>query len=270
MYGVTNSNVGGFAADVASRHQQYQDAQNAKTQRNILKRGNLLSQAGFKQMTGSAEKHAGFEESGFATLEGGGTFSTVKAVGRGLKKVAGKIRDWKGANRVGPEDDDVPEENDYEMETTGWSRSPHLGQRGVDINKYKMDPDTIPKLGRQGDTLPSDYDDTPSGNLGASTQATTDAASDAATGGITDLGESATLDTVLEGVGGLFEAAAGPLGLLMGGYALYSGIKDLVEGGEKEQQGEDIDKKANAMVTAAKPAMQNSMDKYIAPVSSAI
>ena len=101
MYGVSNSNLGGFAADVVSRHNRYTDAQRAQTQQNILRKGNLLSQAGFKQLSGSAEKHAGFEESGFATLEGGGTFGTVKAVGKGLQKLAGKVREYRaGANRV--------------------------------------------------------------------------------------------------------------------------------------------------------------------------
>ena len=42
-------------------------------QQNILKKGNLLSQAGFKQMTGSAEKHAGFEETAMSGLDGGGS-----------------------------------------------------------------------------------------------------------------------------------------------------------------------------------------------------
>ena len=79
MYGVSNSNLGGFAADVASRHQRYQDARQAQTQQNILKQGNLLSQAGFKQLSGSAEKHAGFEETAMSSLDGGGSYGTLKA-----------------------------------------------------------------------------------------------------------------------------------------------------------------------------------------------
>ena len=261
MYGVSNSNLGGFAADVVSRHQRYTDAQRAQTQQNILKQGNLLSQAGFKQLSGSAEKHAGFEESGFATLEGGGTFGTVKALGKGLQSIAGRIRTFRaGANRVGPETEDVPQGSELEMNTTGYSRTAGRGEG--DLFDNPLDPDTTPSLGRQGSSLPADYDDAPSGSLGG-------ASTEEASTGLTDLGE-AGLDTFLEGAGTLLEAASGPLGIIMGGYALYSGIKDLIDGGEKEKQGDEIDKQANAMVTAAKPQMESVMDKYVAPVSSAI
>ena len=66
-----------------------------------MRKGNLLSQAGFKQLSGSAEKHAGFEESGYASIDGGGTFGAVKVAGKGLQKLAGKIRDYRaGANRL--------------------------------------------------------------------------------------------------------------------------------------------------------------------------
>lgn len=83
MYGVRNSNVAGFAADVASRHQRYQDARNAQTQQNILKRGNLLSQAGFKQLSGGNERHSGFEETAMSGLDGGGSYGTIKAISYG-------------------------------------------------------------------------------------------------------------------------------------------------------------------------------------------
>ena len=53
-----------------------------------MRKGNLLSQAGFKQLSGSAEKHAGFEESGYASIDGGGTFGAVKVAGKGLQKLA--------------------------------------------------------------------------------------------------------------------------------------------------------------------------------------
>ncbi len=257
MYGVSNSNVGAFAADVASRHQRYQDARQAQTQQNILKKGNLLSQAGFKQLSGSAEKHAGFEETGMSSLDGGGTFGTVKVVGKGLKKVASRLRDYRaGANRVAPEQGEEPQGSELEMDTTGVTRRGGSG----DLFENPLENDTMPTLGRQGGSLPADYGDAPMGSLNASEGST----------GIADLGESFGLDTALEGVGGLLEAAAGPLGLVMGGYALYSGIRDLIEGGEKEKQGENIDKQAKAMVTAAKPQMENVMDRYVAPVSSAI
>lgn len=260
MYGVSNSNLGGFAADVVSRHNRYTDAQRAQTQQNILRKGNLLSQAGFKQLSGSAEKHAGFEESGFATLEGGGTFGTLSAVGKGLQNLAGKVRDYRaGANRVGPETEDVPQGSELEMDTTGFTRT--AGRGTGDLFDNPLDTDTTPTLGRQGGSLPGDYDDAPMGGLdGVSTETST---------GLTDLGE-AGLDTFLEGAGSLLEAASGPLGIVMGGYALYTGIKDLIEGGAKEKQGEDIDEQASAMVTSAKPQMESVMDKYVAPVSSAI
>jgi hypothetical protein len=266
MYGVSNSNVGGFAADVASRHQRYQDARQAQTQQNILKQGNVLSQAGFKQLSGSAEKHAGFEESGFATLEGGGTFGTVKAVGKGLQKIAGKVREYQaGANRVAPEQGEAAQGSELEMDTTGVTRS-----GGSNLFNNPLDPDSTPTLGRQGGSLPADYDDAPVGNLGTDAPVgNLDTVTTDATGGLTDLGE-AGLGTFLEGAGSLLEAASGPLGVLMGGYALYTGIKDLIEGGDKEKQGEDLDKQANAMVTSAPAQMENMTDKYVAPVSSAI
>jgi hypothetical protein len=264
MYGVSNSNLGGFAADVASRHQRYQDARQAQTQQNILKQGNLLSQAGFKQLSGSAEKHAGFEETAMSSLDGGGSYGTLKAVGKGLKTIAGKVRGYRaGANRVAPEQEEGPQASELEMDTTGVTRTNPEG--GGDLFKNSLDTDTMPQLGRQGSSLPADYDDAP-----GSLDAPAEIATDTTTSGIADLGESATLDGVLEGVGGVLEAAAGPIGILMGAYALGTGIYDLIEGGDKEKQGEEIDKKANAMVTAAKPQMENVMDKYIAPVSSAI
>ena len=265
MYGVSNSNLGGFAADVASRHQRYQDARQAQTQQNILKQGNLLSQAGFKQLSGSAEKHAGFEETAMSSLDGGGSYGTLTAVGKGLKTIAGKVRgSGAGANRVAPEQEEGPQASELEMDTTGVTRTNPEG--GGDLFKNSLDTDTMPQLGRQGSSLPADYDDAPTGSLDAPAEIATDTT----TSGIADLGESATLDGVLEGVGGLLEAASGPLGILMGAYALGTGIYDMVEGGAKEKQGESIDEQANSMVTAAKPSMDNMMDKYIAPVSSAI
>ena len=264
MYGVSNSNLGGFASDVVSRHQRYEDARQAQTQQNILRKGNLLSQAGFKQLSGSAEKHAGFEESGFATLEGGGTFGTVRAVGKGLQKIAGKVRDYRSmANRVAPEEGEEVQGSELELDTTGVTRTAGRGEG--DLFDNPLNEDTMPQLGRQGGGLPKDYDDAPSGTLDSvGTDAT-----EATSSGITDLGE-AGLDTVLEGAGTFLEALAGPLGIIAGGYALYTGIKDLIEGGDKEKQGEEIDKQANDMVTTAKPQMENVMDKYVAPVSSAI
>lgn len=262
MYGVSNSNLGGFAADVVSRHQRYEDARASQTNQNIMRKGNLLSQAGFKQLSGSAEKHAGFEESGFATLEGGGTFGTLSAIGQGLQRAAGILREGALQNRVAPEQGEAPQASELELDTTGVTRS----GGGGDLFDNPLDPDTMPQLGRQGGGLPSNYDDAPTGSLDAPAEIATDTT----TSGIADLGESATLDGVLEGVGGLLEAASGPLGILMGAYALGTGIYDMVEGGAKEKQGESIDEQANSMVTAAKPSMDNMMDKYIAPVSSAI
>jgi hypothetical protein len=258
MYGVSNTNLGGFAADVVNRHQRYQDAQQAQTQQNILRKGNLLSQAGFKQLSGSAEKHAGFEESGFATLEGGGTFGTAKTLGKGLQNVASRIRDYRAAaNRVAPEQGEAAQSSELEMDTTGVTRTGGRGNMFGD----SPDADSLPQLGRQGGGLPDDYGDAPMGALDAPAETST---------GIADLGESFGLDTALEGIGGALEAAAGPLGLIMGGYALFTGVKDLIEGGEKEKQGEEIDEQANAMVTSAKPKMESVMDQYVAPVSSAI
>jgi len=265
MYGVTSSNLGGFASDVVSRHQRYEDARQAQTQQNILRKGNLLSQAGFKQLSGSAEKHAGFEESGFATIEGGGTFGTVKSLGKGLKTIAGKVRDYRSmANRVAPEEGEEVQGSELEMDTTGVTRT--AGRGGGNLFDNPLDEDTMPGLGRQGGGLPNDYDDAPSGTLDS---VGTDATEEATSSGMTDLGE-AGLDTVLEGAGTFLEALSAPLGIIMGGYALYTGIKDLIEGGDKEKQGEEIDKQASNMVTTAKPQMENVMDKYVAPVSSAI
>ncbi len=264
MYGsYASTDYGGFSQELENRHQDYANRVATTQERNIGRKTQDFIDAQSIFAEGKAVKTQGAELLAGTAPAVAGVYKGLKSVRGGIQSAREYVSDVK--QKVGDLAKDLSDrrigtvtgdEAGIEMEGTATS-----SQAAYDNAMDEGAADSSNSGGTS--TLEAGEDDV--GETPSALSATTGEVGEVGEGAA-EVAEGGVMDAI--GIGADF--LAGPLGLILGGVALYEGIKEFADGTAQETSGSSARLADEKEINRPNIQNQNYSGKYVAPVPQVV